>query len=83
MFEVRTDHKPLVGIFMMKGAGKASPRLKKWLCYVKVYTFVMMYVPGRQNVNADYLLRLPKEEDCIEKLEDKVVSLRKRVVMGL
>uniref|UniRef100_A0A1Y1NHT7 RNA-directed DNA polymerase n=1 Tax=Photinus pyralis TaxID=7054 RepID=A0A1Y1NHT7_PHOPY len=60
-FEIRTDHKPLLGIF---GQDKAtpeiiSPRLQRWSLILNSYNYMLKYVPGSTIANADALSRLP------------------------
>lgn len=63
-FEIRTDHKPLVGLL---GENKpipqmASPRMQRWALYLSAHQYTLTYVPGSNNFAADALSRLPLRE---------------------
>ena len=56
-FTVRTDHKPLVGIFRRKDT--ENPRLQRILAKLDNYHFVVEYIRGKDNAIADALSRYP------------------------
>nr|XP_022904561.1 uncharacterized protein K02A2.6-like [Onthophagus taurus] len=67
-FELRTDHKPLLGIL---GKNKPtpeilSPRMLRWTIILNVYNYSLQYIPGKQLANADALSRLPLKAECRE-----------------
>ena len=60
-FTITTDHKPLLGLL---GEGKpipetASARMQRWALTLQGYRYKLIFVPGKENVNADALSRLP------------------------
>ncbi|XP_064470040.1 uncharacterized protein K02A2.6-like [Ornithodoros turicata] len=62
-FILRTDHKPLVGLFKEGKAisSTAASRIQRWALTLSAYNYQIEYKPGRQNGNADALSRLPIE----------------------
>ncbi len=66
-FIVITDHLPLVGAFKSKNP---SPRLQRWFIRMQVYNFKLVYMPGKQNIEADSMSRWPHEDDINENQED-------------
>ncbi|KAG5872496.1 hypothetical protein JTB14_025029 [Gonioctena quinquepunctata] len=66
--EIRTDHKPLLGIF---GNNKSipeviPPRMLRWILILSSYDYKLVYVPGTQIPHADALSRLPPTSQDIE-----------------
>ena len=64
-FELRTDHKPLLGLF---GKSKSIPkdsnaRLTRWSVLLSQYSYDLVYKSGKSNVIADTLSRLPVDDD--------------------
>ena len=64
-FVARTDHKPLLGLF---GKGKQIPpnanaRIQRWALLLSQYDFELVHKPGKENVIADALSRLPVNDD--------------------
>ena len=60
-FEVRTDHKPVLGLL---GEAKAIPvmasgRIIRWALQLAAYQYKLVYVPGTRIANADCLSRFP------------------------
>lgn len=60
-FEIRTDHKPLLGLFgeHKKMPEVISPRLLRWCLILGAYNYNLVYKPGKNISNADALSRLP------------------------
>ena len=63
-FELRTDHKPLLGLF---GKSKCIPvnanaRIQRWSIILSQYSYDLYHKPGKNNVVADMLSRLPIED---------------------
>ena len=56
-YTIRTDHKPLVGIFRRKDT--ENPRLQRILAKLDNYHFVVEYIRGKDNAIADALSRYP------------------------
>lgn len=64
---IRTDHRPLVKILSAEGIVGASARLARISIRMREYNYKMMFVPGKDNVLADCLSRLPSPlEQCVE-----------------
>lgn len=66
-FVLRTDCKPLLGIF---GKGKGIPqmhanRIQKWSVYLSSFSYEMEHISGKNNVLADYLSRAPVKTKVI------------------
>lgn len=60
-FILHTDHKPLVSIFGTKTGipAMAAGRLQRWSVFLSNFDFEIEYIRGNENVNADFLSRLP------------------------
>lgn len=56
-FIIYTDHRPLVWLFNVKDL---NSRLTKFRLKLEEYDYVIKYKPGKQNVNADALSRIPE-----------------------
>ena len=56
--EIRTDHKPLLGLFGKGVPEQASARVQRWATLLSAYAYELIYVPGSANI-ADILSRLP------------------------
>lgn len=63
-FVIRTDHKPLLGLFQFDKAipVMASGRIQRWALLLAGYNYELVYRKGVQNGNADGLSRLPLPE---------------------
>ena len=63
-FEIYTDHKPLVHMFgAEKGVNPmSSARMQRWYLTLSSYDYRLYYKPGKENVNADALSKLPLPE---------------------
>ncbi|CAB4033162.1 hypothetical protein ETSY2_42270 [Paramuricea clavata] len=65
-FTIRTDHKPLEGLFGEKKgiSAQASPRVQRWALTLAAYEYDIhvQYKAGTMNGNADALSRLPLPE---------------------
>ncbi|XP_017481062.1 PREDICTED: uncharacterized protein LOC108370272 [Rhagoletis zephyria] len=61
LFEVRTDHKPLVYAFAQKH-DKASPRKLRHLDFISHFTTNIIHVAGAENTTADTLSRIEAVE---------------------
>ena len=55
VFEIHTDHKPLLFLLERKST---SQRLLRWAMVLQQYRFRVVSVPGRKHHLADYLSRL-------------------------
>lgn len=60
-FEIRTYHKPLLGLFTTDKPtpNTLSPRMILWSLLLSGYDFSLVYKPGSSISNADGLSRLP------------------------
>ncbi|XP_044171562.1 uncharacterized protein [Acropora muricata] len=64
-FTLLTDHKPLITLM---GEHKpvpqlASARIKRWSLLPAAYKYTIEFIPGEQNVYADFLSRRPMDAD--------------------
>ncbi|KAL7839056.1 hypothetical protein SRHO_G00257140 [Serrasalmus rhombeus] len=75
-FTLRMDHSPLTTLLSSKGHGRAGMRIARWSARLMTYTYDIQYKPGRENVTADCLSRLPLrcEEPCLDN-DEEVVAL--------
>ena len=67
-FEIRTDHKPLLGLL---GENKAIPstasgRVIRWGLLLSAYSYHLAYRPGNKIANADCLSRFPQQVEYPE-----------------
>jgi transposase InsO family protein len=73
-FVVKTDHRPLVGLFTKDMVAIDNPRLVRIRESVLGYVFTVEHVPGKTNAAADalsrYPLQAPPSINNIEALED-------------
>lgn len=58
-FTIRTDHSPLTTLLSSKGQGRAGMRIARWSARLLSFCYDIQYKPGRENVTADCLSRLP------------------------
>lgn len=66
-FEVHTDHLPLTWILKKSNLHK---RLERWLLRLSLYDLEIFYKPGKENVVADMLSRLPDEDQVASEDND-------------
>ena len=61
LFELKTDHKPLIHIFSEKKATPtmASSQIQRWALILGAYSYIIQYRKGCENGNVDALSRLP------------------------
>ena len=64
-FEVRTNHKPLLGLFGKQALipTNANARIQRWALFLAQYDFALTYKAGKDNLVADALSRLPIVDD--------------------
>lgn len=75
---ILTDHKPLISLFneTKPVPQMVSPRVQCWSVWLRTYEYCIISRPGKQNINADALSRLPLPETCpLEEEEDLVLIL--------
>nr|XP_045614303.1 uncharacterized protein K02A2.6-like [Procambarus clarkii]XP_045614304.1 uncharacterized protein K02A2.6-like [Procambarus clarkii]XP_045614305.1 uncharacterized protein K02A2.6-like [Procambarus clarkii]XP_045614306.1 uncharacterized protein K02A2.6-like [Procambarus clarkii]XP_045614307.1 uncharacterized protein K02A2.6-like [Procambarus clarkii]XP_045614308.1 uncharacterized protein K02A2.6-like [Procambarus clarkii]XP_045614309.1 uncharacterized protein K02A2.6-like [Procambarus clarki len=76
-FLARTDHKPLLGLF---GRGKQIPvnanaRIQRWALLLSQFEYDLEFRPGKGNVVADALSRLPVTEESNSSIPVEYVNL--------
>ncbi|GBN18218.1 hypothetical protein AVEN_271365-1 [Araneus ventricosus] len=59
---IETDHKALVPIFLHKALDALSSRLQRMKLKMMIYSYQVLYIPGKDLVIADALSRSPIEE---------------------
>lgn len=64
--KLQIDHKPL-RILSPGGAGKGSARLARLAARLQEYNYVLEFIPGWRNVQADCLSRLPLDWEWVDK----------------
>lgn len=65
---IRTDHKPLLGLFEPKKPipNVISPRMLRWALLLNSYDYSIQYVEGKKLGNADALSRWPNRDQSTE-----------------
>ena len=66
-FTVYTDHMPLT---FLKGKRDPHKRLERWMLRLSLYQFEFKFKPGKENVVADALSRLPDETSINDNKDD-------------
>lgn len=59
-FRVQSDHQPLM---FLATSQKLNARLMRWSLLLQPYNFTVEYIPGKENVGADFLSRHPAPEE--------------------
>ena len=59
-FRVQSDHQPLM---FLATSQKLNARLMRWSLLLQPYNFTVEYIPGKENVGADFLSRHPTSEE--------------------
>ncbi|XP_054288291.1 uncharacterized protein K02A2.6-like [Macrosteles quadrilineatus] len=75
-FEIRTDHKPLLGLFTVdkQTPNTLSPRMIRWSILLNGYDFDLVYKPGISIPNADGLSRLPCSSNVVDQEINEVLN---------
>ena len=69
VFEIRTDHKPLIKV-LSPNSKPPSARIERWLLYLQQFQYSIRHIKGKDN-HADMLSRLPIEDNtCIMEYHD-------------
>jgi hypothetical protein len=76
-FKIYTDHKPLIWLLNKK---EPHPRLERWMILLSIYQFELIYKPGKDNIAADALSRIPNEKQINENVEDDLYRCRRRFI---
>ena len=63
-FTLKNDHKPLLKLFSSHSSvpQNCSSRLIRWALRLNQYNFDFQYIKGQDNLNSDFLSRLPLQE---------------------
>ncbi|XP_046397971.1 uncharacterized protein K02A2.6-like [Ischnura elegans] len=72
-FTIITDSKPVVGIFNSERKQLPevlSPRVLRWCLYLANFNYVIKHRPGSNHCNADFLSRLPIDQDGDDSFPD-------------
>ena len=72
-FSLNTDHKPLVSILSIGGGRSSTARIGRLCSRLQEYTFVVNYIPGKNNQPADCLSRLPCQDELGDSNQESVV----------
>ena len=85
-FTFRTDHKPLLSLFDQSKAIPmlTSSRLKKWRLVLAAYAYSIEFVPGKQNMFADYLSRkaVAEKPSSCEQVEEQILRIVEESVVN-
>lgn len=65
--KILTDHQPLT--FALSNANN-NAKLKRWKARIEEYNYKLIYTPGKTNVVADALSRLPTEVNTLSSTDD-------------
>jgi hypothetical protein len=57
-FILEVDHRPLIFLSKFKGSNN---RLMRWALSMQPYCYRIVYIPGRDNIGADFLSRVNQE----------------------
>ena len=70
--EIRSDHRPLTWLLKVK---TPSGRVARWQTLLSEYDFTVQYIPGRENIVADYLSRMRSQDTDMleEEIEGRVL----------
>ena len=58
-FTVHTDHRPMLAILQSKRLDELSPRLQRFKLRLLRFSFIVVYVPGREQTVPDAMSRAP------------------------
>lgn len=67
-FTIKNDHKPLMKLFANNSSvpTNCSARLQRWALRLSQFQYVFEYTKGSENVNSDFLSRMPLSETVTE-----------------
>ena len=76
-FTIVTDNKPLAAIISPRKdiLAVAAERIQRWTMYLSGFNYDVRYRSSTQNTNADWLSRLPKQNEAPDAYIDENVSL--------
>lgn len=76
-FTILTDHKPLISPSneTKPVPQMVSPRVQRWSVWLRAYEYRIIFRPGKQNINADALSRLPLPETSSMEEEEVLVLM--------
>ena len=84
-FTVETDHKPLIPLFTSTDLSKMPPRILRFRMRLMKYELDVVYVPGKEQITADTLSRVPSKKNVNENIDlvEEVESFTQQIVPGL
>ena len=65
-FKIFTDHKCLKHLFACKNP--SNHKMLRWAMELQQYQFEVIYKPGKQHRNVDYISRLPVQEEKVNQV---------------
>ena len=82
-FSVRTDHRPLIGVFQKPLGEVTNPRIFRFREKLLPYSFNVEWLPGKQNLIADALSRNPCDAGAYNPNDDPdSVSIKAIITPG-
>ncbi|KAJ8000091.1 hypothetical protein DPEC_G00201250 [Dallia pectoralis] len=74
-FVLRTDHQALTTLLTSKGIGRAGMRVARWSAQLLCFAYDVAYRPGKLNVTANCLSRLPLPNTEEAEMEPDMVAI--------
>ena len=74
-FTVFTDHKNLQELFK-HGKSKKNQRLHRWIVMLQQFDFEALYLPGKDNIVADYLSRDAATAEILDEMRSEMMIIQ-------